>query len=194
MVSGCSLQAWDCRFGLSDSSGASASYVRMEAQSEYNCALRSASRISGRFTVHVRVRSPCGPQTCSGFYFRALERLFALTGSGSVAALAYMKARRPILCIVLLGCLVNTRMFSACQGAPAPRGGRGPILREEAMSFPFDCESPFFFAVYHLDHYPPGKPDMTPNASLKGHRMGADFGHPSGWNMSRDFKKASRSD
>eukprot|EP00439_Symbiodinium_sp_Y106_P026860 s2923_g3.t1 len=118
-----------------------------------------------------------------GFYFRALERLFALTGSGSVAALAYMKARRPILCIVLLGCLVNTRMFSACQGAPAPRGGRGPILREEAMSFPFDCESPFFFAVYHLDHYPPGKPDMTPNASLKGHRMGADFGHPSGWNM-----------
>lgn len=96
-------------------------------------------------------------------------------------ALAYMKARRPILCIVLLGCLVNTTMFSACQGAPAPRGG--PIIREEAMSFPFDCESPFLFAVYHLDRYPPGKPDMTPNASLKGHRMGADFGHPSGWNM-----------
>lgn len=82
---------------------------------------------------------------------------------------------------MLLGCLVNTTMFSACQGAPAPRGG--PIIREEAMSFPFDCESPFLFAVYHLDRYPPGKPDMTPNASLKGHRMGADFGHPSGWNM-----------
>ncbi|CAE7514214.1 PRN1 [Symbiodinium sp. CCMP2592] len=107
------------------------------------------------------------------------EAAFALPGS--VAALAYMKARRPILCIVLLGCLINTTMFSACQGAPAPRGG--PIIREEAMSFPFDCESPFLFAVYHLDHYPPGKPDMTPNASLKGHRMGADFGHPSGWNM-----------
>ncbi|CAE7949481.1 PRN1 [Symbiodinium sp. KB8] len=75
------------------------------------------------------------------------------------------------------------------QGVPAPRGG--PIIREEAMSFSFDCESPFLFAVYHLDRYPPGKPDMTPNASLKGHRMGADFGHPSGWNMPRDYKKAS---
>ncbi|CAE6937791.1 unnamed protein product [Symbiodinium natans] len=91
-----------------------------------------------------------------------------------------MKGRRPILCIVLLGCLVNTTMFSAC-GAPAPK--RGPIISDHAMSFPFDCESPFLFAVYHLDHYPPGNKDMTPNASLKGHRMGADFGHPSGWNM-----------
>ena len=116
---------------------------------------------------------------------------FAFCGVPAALALACMKGRRRILSLALLGCLVSPLMFSACQGASAPGGGR-PIIREEAMSFPFDCESPFLFAVYHLDKYPPGNADMSPNASLKGHRMGADFGHPSGWNMSPSSRRKPR--
>mmetsp|Transcript_64727 Transcript_64727/g.152183 ORF Transcript_64727/g.152183 Transcript_64727/m.152183 type:complete len:378 (-) Transcript_64727:167-1300(-) len=93
-----------------------------------------------------------------------------------------MKERRLlVLCFVYVACLVYPTMFAACQGATPPPGN--PIVKAEEMSFPFDCESPFLFAVYHLDHYPPGKEDMSPDASLRGHRIGADFGHSSGWNM-----------
>jgi len=71
-------------------------------------------------------------------------------------------------------------MFASCRGEAACKS---PVMKAEAMSFPFDCESPFLFAVYHLDRYPAGNADMGPDASLRGHRMGADFGHKDGWNM-----------
>ncbi|KAL1520708.1 hypothetical protein AB1Y20_022277 [Prymnesium parvum] len=57
------------------------------------------------------------------------------------------------------------------------------ILRQDALGFPFACESPFLFAVYHLDRYPAGTAAMGPKASLAGHSLGSDFGHPSGWSM-----------
>lgn len=58
------------------------------------------------------------------------------------------------------------------------------VLSADKLSFPFDCESPFLFAVYHLDKFPAGNAKMGIDRSLlKGHNMGADFGHPSGWNM-----------
>lgn len=38
-------------------------------------------------------------------------------------------------------------------------------------------------AVYHLDYYPPGKPDMSIGASTRGRNLGMDFGHsgPGQW-------------
>lgn len=58
------------------------------------------------------------------------------------------------------------------------------VLEVDRLGFPFACESPFLFAVYHLDKYPPGNEKMAPDRSLlKGHNMGSDFGHPSGWSM-----------
>eukprot|EP00440_Ansanella_granifera_P065009 gb/GFBE01070490.1/.p1 GENE.gb/GFBE01070490.1/~~gb/GFBE01070490.1/.p1 ORF type:complete len:361 (+),score=64.14 gb/GFBE01070490.1/:1-1083(+) len=73
-------------------------------------------------------------------------------------------------------------MFSACRSGPS--GGPAAVVKVDDMSFPFDCESPFLFAVYHLDRYPPGNAEMGPgSAQLKGRRLGADFGHPSGWSM-----------
>mmetsp|Transcript_29124 Transcript_29124/g.53137 ORF Transcript_29124/g.53137 Transcript_29124/m.53137 type:complete len:358 (+) Transcript_29124:77-1150(+) len=65
----------------------------------------------------------------------------------------------------------------------AEAGRVGPVLQSFPLSFPFECESPFLFAVYHLDHYPPGNDELGPAASLAGHNIGADFGHRSGWNM-----------
>ena len=44
-----------------------------------------------------------------------------------------------------------TAMFAACRGEPRCEDA---IMRVEKMSFPFECESPFLFAVYHLDRFP----------------------------------------
>ncbi|CAK9056907.1 unnamed protein product [Durusdinium trenchii] len=77
--------------------------------------------------------------------------------------------------------LRSIAMFAACRGEPATC--KGSIIKAEPMRFPFECESPFLFAVYHLDHYPAGNAEMGPEASLRGHNMGADFNHPSGWSM-----------
>lgn len=76
----------------------------------------------------------------------------------------------------MLGALKN---FMGDCGTP-----KGPILAVEKLGFPFECESPFLFAVYHLDRYPPGNAEMGPQSSLlKGRALGSDFGNPSGWNM-----------
>ncbi len=58
------------------------------------------------------------------------------------------------------------------------------VLSSARLGFPFECESPFLFAVYHKDVYPPGNEAMGPDPSLlRGHRMGADFGNAAGWSM-----------
>ena len=58
------------------------------------------------------------------------------------------------------------------------------IISLTRMGFPFATESPFLFAVYHLDRYPPGNSQMGIDAKLlRGHSIGADFGHSDGWNM-----------
>ena len=48
---------------------------------------------------------------------------------------------------------------------------------------PMPTDSPFLFAVHHLDTYPAGNAKMAPAASLRGHNIGADFGHADGWSM-----------
>ena len=58
------------------------------------------------------------------------------------------------------------------------------VLQVEALGHgPMPTDSPFLFAVHHLDRYPPGNANLGPSASLRGHNMGADFGHPDGWSM-----------
>ena len=58
------------------------------------------------------------------------------------------------------------------------------ILSTARLGFPFETDSPFLFAVYHLDKYPPGNAELGVDAHLlRGHRIGADFGNPVGWNM-----------
>ena len=57
------------------------------------------------------------------------------------------------------------------------------ILRVDPLQFPFATDSPFLFGVFHNDKYPKGNERMGPDASLRGHNIGSDFGHPSGWSM-----------
>ncbi|CAJ1334134.1 unnamed protein product [Effrenium voratum] len=55
-------------------------------------------------------------------------------------------------------------MFAACRGATmATPSCKNAIINVEAMRFPFECESPFLFAVYHLDRYPAGTKEMAPD-------------------------------
>ena len=59
-----------------------------------------------------------------------------------------------------------------------------PIVSTARLGFPFECDSPFLFAVYHLDKYPAGGEHMGPDPRLlRGHRIGADFGNAAGWSM-----------
>lgn len=51
------------------------------------------------------------------------------------------------------------------------------------LGFPWQTQDPFLFCVYHLDHYPKGKEDMSPNASLTGRNLGNDFTLKDGWRM-----------
>ncbi|MEM6532270.1 MAG: pirin family protein [Myxococcota bacterium] len=48
---------------------------------------------------------------------------------------------------------------------------------------PWKTRDPFLFCVHHLDRYPAGNKDMTPNASLIGRMIGQDFAGKDGWNM-----------
>lgn len=48
---------------------------------------------------------------------------------------------------------------------------------------PWPTLDPFLFCVHHLDHYPDGRSDMTPNASLAGRNIGMDFEGKNGWRM-----------
>lgn len=57
---------------------------------------------------------------------------------------------------------------------------RGQVFR---LGQPWQGVPPFLFANWHVDHYPVGAEDMTPAEGSGGRALGADFGHPSGWNM-----------
>jgi redox-sensitive bicupin YhaK (pirin superfamily) len=58
-----------------------------------------------------------------------------------------------------------------------------PIKEVFKLGFPWQTEDPFLFCVYHLDHYPKGKQDMSPDASLEGRNLGNDFTVKDGWRM-----------
>ena len=49
------------------------------------------------------------------------------------------------------------------------------ILSSAKLGFPFETESPFLFAVYHLDNFPAGNEEMGVDSHLlRGHRIGAE--------------------
>ena len=51
------------------------------------------------------------------------------------------------------------------------------------LGFPWQTQDPFLFCVYHLDLYPKGNEDMSPDASLEGRNLGNDFTIKDGWRM-----------
>lgn len=70
------------------------------------------------------------------------------------------------------------------QSSSASPSSGSAVLSADRLSFPFECDSPFLFAVYHLDRYPAGNEKMGPGAALlRDRQLGSDFGHPSGWSM-----------
>jgi redox-sensitive bicupin YhaK (pirin superfamily) len=58
-----------------------------------------------------------------------------------------------------------------------------PVKEIFKLGFPWQTEDPFLFCVYHLDQYPKGKQDMSPDASLEGRNLGNDFTVKDGWRM-----------
>ena len=75
------------------------------------------------------------------------------------------------------------RVYNRVKKAHKDMAGSG-ILSTARLGFPFATDSPFLFAVYHYDVYPPGTAEMGVDSKLlRGHSIGADFGHSDGWNM-----------
>lgn len=48
---------------------------------------------------------------------------------------------------------------------------------------PWPTPDPFLFCMHHRDEYPRGKPDFSPDASLAGRQLGADFSGKDGFSM-----------
>lgn len=59
----------------------------------------------------------------------------------------------------------------------------GPIVRLEALGFPWKTIDPFLFCAYHDDAYPRANAQMGPEASLAGRDLGQDFSRKDGWSM-----------
>lgn len=57
------------------------------------------------------------------------------------------------------------------------------IKQIRALNMPWETLDPFLFCAYHRDHYPRGKADLSPDASLAGRNIGQDFGGKDGWSM-----------
>lgn len=57
------------------------------------------------------------------------------------------------------------------------------ILQTFPLSGPWPGADPFLFTAHHLDHYPAGRDDMSPRASLEGRDIGQDFAGKDGWRM-----------
>ena len=58
-----------------------------------------------------------------------------------------------------------------------------PILSIQPLDFLWPTFNPFLFCAHHLDYYPPGKSDLSPEASLQGRNIGNDFTIRDGWRM-----------
>ena len=57
------------------------------------------------------------------------------------------------------------------------------IISAEPLGFPWKTQDPFLFCAHHLDLYPEGNSDLTPNASLDDRVLGNDFTIKDGWRM-----------
>lgn len=58
-----------------------------------------------------------------------------------------------------------------------------PILKIQALGFPWVTVDPFLFCAYHDDAYPSANPAMGPDAPLEGREIGSDFSRKDGWSM-----------
>jgi redox-sensitive bicupin YhaK (pirin superfamily) len=58
-----------------------------------------------------------------------------------------------------------------------------PIIRIQALGFPWTTLDPFLFCVYHDDAYLPANAQLVPAASLAGRELGQDFSRQDGWSM-----------
>ncbi len=56
-------------------------------------------------------------------------------------------------------------------------------IKVASLGFPWQTQDPFIFCAYHKDHYPAGRKDMSPAASLQGRRLGQDFDPSLPWRM-----------
>lgn len=55
--------------------------------------------------------------------------------------------------------------------------------RISRLGFPWKTHDPFLFCAHHLDLYPQGNEDLTPQSDLRGRRIGMDFSGKDGWSM-----------
>lgn len=58
-----------------------------------------------------------------------------------------------------------------------------PVLRTQALGFPWQTRDPFLFCVHHDDRYPNGNAEFGPATSLAGRNIGQDFEGKDGWRM-----------
>jgi quercetin 2,3-dioxygenase len=58
-----------------------------------------------------------------------------------------------------------------------------PILKLQALGFPWATIDPFLFCAYHDDAYPAGNVQMGPQSALTGRDIGQDFSRKDGWSM-----------
>jgi len=58
-----------------------------------------------------------------------------------------------------------------------------PIVRIQALGFPWPTIDPFLFCVHHDDAYPRANAQMGPDVSLAGRDIGSDFSRKDGWSM-----------
>ena len=60
---------------------------------------------------------------------------------------------------------------------------QGPLLKIQALGFPWATVDPFLFCAYHDDAYPQGNGKLGPATSLAGRAIGQDFSRKDGWSM-----------
>ncbi|GHE71831.1 pirin family protein [Roseivirga thermotolerans] len=58
-----------------------------------------------------------------------------------------------------------------------------PIIRIEALQFPWQTQDPFLFCAYHNDKYPRGNGHLGPFGGTSGRNIGSDFSGKDGWSM-----------
>src|SRR3954452_9539413 len=57
------------------------------------------------------------------------------------------------------------------------------VVQTVPLGFQWPTVDPFLFCVHHLDHYPAGRADFGPQASLEGRNIGNEFEPKDGWRM-----------
>ncbi|RYX91896.1 MAG: pirin family protein [Comamonadaceae bacterium] len=77
----------------------------------------------------------------------------------------------------------NSLPPTAPQASSSTAAAASPVLKAEALGFPWKTVDPFLFCVYHDDAYPAANGKLGPAASLAGRDIGQDFSRKDGWSM-----------